>query len=274
MSPPTAQFIDTHAHLDNGQFEGDQEAVIARAEAANVKRVINIGYCPAIWESTLALAEEYDMISFTLGMHPQHAEEWSPSTCARLIELLEITPAVAVGEIGIDLFRDGAPLDLQRQVFEDQLDIAEERNLPVVIHQRAAEHEVLEILRRRTGSLCCVFHSFEGSADMVRFGVDRGYLFGVGGLMTRTNQQPLRELLAGIPLEHILLETDAPYLVPTGMRRRRNEPANIPVIADRFAALRGSSVEQVASVTTRNATDVFRLPAGNESYLRIGSPRE
>jgi TatD DNase family protein len=273
MISSATSFIDTHAHLDSEQFERDREAVIHRAAAASVERIINIGYSPATWESTLALASQHAMMSFTLGMHPQHAEEWSPASRARLVELLDTTPVVAVGEIGIDLFRDGAPLDLQRRVFEEQLDIAAERDLPVVIHQRAAEQEILDILRRRDRSVRCVFHSFEGSAEMAQFGLDRDYLFGVGGLMTRKSQDSLRGILADIPLEHILLETDAPYLVPAGMRDRRNEPANIPVIAERFAALRGISVEQVATVTTGNASSVFRLAVAPESPTGVESPR-
>jgi TatD DNase family protein len=274
MASPAIQFIDTHAHLDSEQFGGDRCEVMSRAIAANVGRVINIGYSPAVWESTLALAARYDTISFTLGMHTQQAEEWTPAIRARLIELLNTTAAVAIGEVGIDLFREGAPLELQRRVFEEQLDIAEERNLPVVIHQRAAGREVLDVLQHRNRSLRCVLHSFEGSPEMVAFALDRGYYLGVGGLMTRKNQQSLRQLLAEIPLEHILLETDAPYLVPAGLRDRRNEPANIPVIAERFAALRGISVEQVASATTKNAKSVFRLPVDNNSPTGVGSPRK
>ncbi|HET8522322.1 MAG TPA: TatD family hydrolase, partial [Thermomicrobiales bacterium] len=250
-----------------------RQEVMRRAKAAGVGRIVNIGYSPATWQSTLALAQQWDTISFTLGMHPQHADEWSPDTRATLVSLLDEAPVVAVGEIGIDLYREGASIERQRCVFEEQLDLAEERKLPVVIHQRAAECEVLAILRGRGRALRCVFHSFEGSQELAEFGLDREYSFGVGGLMTRKSQQPIREILKEIPLEHILLETDAPYLVPAGTRDRRNEPANIPAIAERFAMLRGISVEQVAAATTRNATSLFRLPVASEAPFPVESPR-
>jgi TatD DNase family protein len=267
------EFIDTHAHIDDPQFTSDREAIINRAEAVGVRQVVNIGYCPTHWESTLALAANYETVSFALGMHPQHAEEWSAATRAHLVELLDSTPAVAVGEIGIDLFREGASLELQRTIFEEQLDIAQERNLPVVIHQRSAERAVMNILERRDRTLRCVFHSFEGSPEMAAFGLDRGYAFGVGGLMTRKSQAALRDVLASIPVEHILLETDAPYLVPAGIRSRRNEPANVPWIAERAAALWQLSTEQVAAATTRNAVAFFGLSVDARSSFGVQSPR-
>ncbi|MGH2534011.1 MAG: TatD family hydrolase [Thermomicrobiales bacterium] len=257
-------FVDTHAHLDDDQFSGDLDAVLERARGAGVTRIVNIGYRPARWSTTLRLAQHCPLVSFTLGLHPHHADEWNLETRAQLETLLDSTGAVALGEIGIDRYRDRVSLAVQRNVFDAQLQLASQKGLPVVIHQRAAEAEVLKCLEGTPRNLCCVFHSFEGSSRMAEFGLDRGYYFGVGGLVTRQRSTELRDVLATIPLDRVLLETDSPYLVPAGVKNRRNEPANLPRIAEWLAELRAVPVTEIQRATTLNAESVFGLLAQAE----------
>lgn len=253
-APP---LIDTHAHLDSEQFGNEVAEIIARARTANVVRIVNIGYRLARWETTLALADRFPEIAFTLGLHPHHAEEWSDETERLLCEYLTLHRPIAVGEIGLDFNRNLNPPHVQEQVFRRQLAIAAEFGLPVVIHQRDAENEVLAVLRETPKSLACVLHSFEGSTKLADFATDRGYLLGVGGIMTRAKSTSLREVLRTVPLELLVLETDSPYLVPAKVKHQRNEPANVARIAENLSTLHGVSIDDLAKVTTNNAERVF-----------------
>ena len=183
MSIERPALIDTHAHLDDDQFDGDVGDVLKRARSVGVARVINVGYRPGRWQSTLALASSCPEIAYTLGLHPHHVDEWSPPVEAELERLLQETSPVAVGEIGLDFYRNLNPPNLQRTVFERQLSIAANFHLPVVIHQRAAEADVMEVLASFPSNLVCILHSFDGTRELVEFGSSRGYYFGVGGLI-------------------------------------------------------------------------------------------
>jgi TatD DNase family protein len=255
--PPT--FVDTHAHLDDDQFGSDIEGVIVRSAEAGVKKIVNIGYEPSKWASTIALGRRFSGVSFTLGLHPQSAGQYNHELLIDLEKLVVESGAVAIGEIGLDLYRSGPSPELQTKAFEAQLDIAKNLDLPVVIHQRAATESLHRVLERATPTIRCVLHSFEGDQRLVDLGLERGYFFGVGGLMTRERNQSVRELLRLVPLDRMLLETDSPYLVPAGIKAIRNEPANIPRIASKLAELLSVEVKDVADTTTRNAIDIFRL---------------
>jgi TatD DNase family protein len=249
--------IDTHAHLDDDQFAGDVENVIQRAVAAGVQRIVNIGYRPERWRTTLAFADRFSEIAFTLGLHPHHAEEWSPSTESTLRGLIDAQRPVALGEIGLDYFRNFNPPALQRTVFERQLEIALELGLPVVIHQRAAELDLIDALKNAPANLVCILHSFDGTAELAEFGLARGYYFGVGGLMTRAASAELKSVLSSIPIERFLIETDSPYLVPAGTKNRRNEPANCVIIAGQLAELKHVEIDDLIKTCSRNAELIF-----------------
>ncbi len=253
----TPVFVDTHAHLDEPAFDADRVEVIARAVTAGVRGIINIGYRPARWDSTIALTSNHPDIGFTLGVHPQHAAEWTTDIEQELTRRLATTGAVAIGEIGLDYFRPGSPPEWQRQVFQAQLAIARNLHRPVVIHQRAAEADLIDVLTSEAVGLDVVLHSFEGTEQLASLARDRGYYIGVGGLMTRPKSAHIRELIRTFPRERLLLETDSPYLVPAGIKARRNEPAQIPAIAGRLAELFEQPVSAVAEQTTRNARIVF-----------------
>jgi TatD DNase family protein len=252
-------FVDTHAHLDDEQYESDVDDVIDRALAMGVSRIVNIGYEPAKWRTTIALAIRFPSVTFTLGLHPSESQQFSTKLVEELGELAQRSGAVAIGEIGIDLFRDGPSLELQVKSFEAQIALARSLGLPVVVHQRAASDEVLGVLSKAPPSQKFILHSFEGSGELVSLGISRGYYFGIGGLMTRNRSELLRKLIKEIPLDLMLLETDSPYLAPAGAKGRRNEPANLPRIAAALAGLLDIPLSDVADTTSRNAIEIFRL---------------
>jgi TatD DNase family protein len=271
--PAAPRFIDTHAHLDDRQFGDEVGDVIARAAAAGVETIVNIGYRPSVWHTTLALAKRFSNLRYTLGLHPHHADEWSPEVARELRSLLTSEQPVALGEIGLDFYRNLSPADVQERVFREQLDWALEFDLPVIIHQREAERDVMRVLRDAPPELVCVLHSFDGTRDLADLAFEKGYFLGAGGLMTRAKAETVREVLKTARLDRLLLETDSPYLVPAGIKDRRNEPANIPAIAANLAALRGETVETVAAATSQNASRLFKLllSATTTSTLSAGN---
>jgi TatD DNase family protein len=263
------EFIDTHCHLDDDAFDDDLSAVLDAAKSAGVGQVINIGYEPQSWKRTLAIAAAHPAISYALGMHPNSAESWSAATKEALAELLEQEHPVAIGETGLDFFREHADHDAQRRAFRDQLDLAHAFDLPVVIHMRGeVETEIIATLEEFP-DVRAVFHSFDGSAALRDFLLARGDSIGVGGLMTRAGAIDLRNVLKNIPLDSILLETDAPYLVPRGLKSRRNTPASVAIAADALADLLNLDVADVARVTSANARRVFGLA----TLDAVGEPR-
>jgi len=266
-SPSPIELVDTHAHLDDDAFDADRADVVERARIVGVGTIVLIGYRQAIWDRTIAVAGSFDGGQVVLGVHPRNADEYDDATIDRLRVAVTDGGAVGVGETGIDLFRDGPPLEQQERAFRAQLDLAIELGLPTIIHQRAAEDEVLAVLLGRPGDQTIVLHSFDASERTAAAGRDRGWYIGVGGLMTRVASDAIRQIVRDYPLDRLLLETDAPFLVPTGVRMHRNEPANVAVIAARLAGLRGLSVAEIARATTANALRVFgdRRPTGFET---------
>lgn len=257
---PALRFVDSHCHLDDEQFATDQDAVIDAARAAGVSRFVNIGYEPERWRTTCLLADRHTDVSFTLGMHPGSVSQWSPGVADRLQALVRDRRPVAIGEIGIDLFRGEANLKEQQNCFDQQLDIAYGAGLPVVIHMRNAESEVIDLLRSRPANPPLLFHSFEGSSALTNFVLATGSLAGVGGLATRARSDSVREQLQRIPIAQLVLETDAPYLVPAKIKGARNTPVNIPVIARFLAQLHDEPLVTVAATTTRTAHSFFAIP--------------
>lgn len=251
--------IDTHCHLDDERYRGDMERVIEDSRARGVNRWIVVGFAPERWTSTLDVVREVPGMSHMLGVHPGHADDWSPVVTGRLRSLVRNTRPVAIGEIGIDLFRGETNGSRQLSAFDDQLDIALEHGLPAVIHMRAAETEVLNLILSRPTLPHLVFHSFEGSTRLRDVVVDRGFTIGFGGLATRTSAAELRDVIKTIPLDQMVLETDSPYLTPRGVKGSRNVPGNTAIVAGFLAELMDTSLSEVAMVTTTNAERVFGL---------------
>lgn len=251
--------IDTHCHLDDPQFEGDLEQVIAASRAVNVNRWTLIGYDPDRWDAVIDMAQRIDGMSHTLGVHPACAESWNDATDARLRDLLASSGAVGIGEAGLDFYRDNAAYDVQANAFAGQLELATDTNLPIVIHMRSADEEILRLLSdgRRLPTL--LFHSFDGNEALLDFAISTNSYVGMGGLATRQKSETLRQYLTKVPMERIVLETDSPYLVPARQKDRRNQPAQIATIATMMADYFGIDPHTLATQTTANAERLFGL---------------
>lgn len=253
------EFVDTHCHLDDDAFENDLPDVLDNARAVGVRQFVNIGYEPSSWVRSLQLAADHSNVSYALGLHPNSAELWTSEIAAQLEMMLEQEHPVAIGETGLDFFREHADHDAQREAFRSQLALGRRFDLPVVIHMRGdVEREIIRTLGDFP-DVRAIAHSFDGSAQLRDFLMDRGDSIGVGGLMTRAGSVELREVLRQMPVGAILLETDAPYLMPKGLKGRRNSPSSLPQIAAALADLLDTSVDIVARQTSENASRVFGL---------------
>jgi TatD DNase family protein len=253
--------IDTHCHLDFPAFDGDRDAVVERARQAGVVGLILIGIDPRSWRSTEQLAQDRRGIWRAAGVHPNSVEgEWNAETCAALRSELKLDGIVAVGETGIDLHRSRETLELQVEAFEAHLDMAASVDLPVVIHQRAAERDVLNIVRAsevRRG----VMHCFGGGWSFATECLELGMMLGVGGVATYPSAGDLRETIRRVPRDCVVLETDAPYLAPQRSRGRRNEPALLTEVVETIADCWSTTPSDVERHTTRNAMRLFDLDA-------------
>lgn len=252
------ELVDTHVHLDDEVFAADLDAVITRAVAAGVGTMVSAGTDVASSRRVVALAERFPQVMAAVGIHPHDAGNVAPETVHELAEWIGHPRVVALGETGLDHYRDDAPRPAQAALFRAHLALAQGTGVPVVIHCRDAYPDVLAILDEFAG-VVAVFHAFSGSVELARACVSRGHYLSFAGPLTFTNAGRLVEVARDAPLDRILIETDAPYLSPHPHRGRRNEPAHARLVAQRLAEVRGASLEAIAEATTANARRVFRL---------------
>ena len=254
-------YIDTHCHLYLQEFADDQPAVIQRAVAAGVTKILLPNIDSTSWQSMLDLSSQFPGICYPMaGLHPTSV--LSESIDAEMDEVkhrLETGNYIAIGEIGIDLYWDKTHQGLQEEIFRYQVQLAKKHKLPVAIHVRKSFDEVWHILKPETGAdLKGVFHCFPGDEMQARRVIDAGFLLGIGGVVTFKNSG-LQKVVAAVSVENIILETDAPFLAPAPYRGKRNEPAYIPIIAEKIAELCKLSVDEIAEITTLNAVNLFNL---------------
>jgi TatD DNase family protein len=245
--------IDTHAHLDMCE---DADAAVARAREVGVTRILTVGTGPGTWPRALELAGSHDGVSAILGLHPHNAGD-DDTGLERLGQLLGDERVVAVGETGLDFFRDYAPRDAQRRAFEAQLDLASAARKPVVVHSRAADDDTARTLERFDGTV--VLHCFS-SPHLLPAALDRGYYVSFAGNATYPNASDLRLAATQVPADRILAETDTPYLAPQPRRGRPNEPANVVHTLAALARARGEEPETLERQIDDNARRVFGLP--------------
>ena len=250
--------VDSHSHLDADEFDPDRHQVIARARAAGVTRQIVPAVSAAGWEKLRRLCASEPGLFPAYGLHPMYLAEHRPEHLVALREWIERERPVAIGECGLDFFVEGLDATQQSLFFEGQLRHARDFDLPVIVHARRAVDQVMAAIRR-FGPLRGVIHSFSGSADQARRLYDLGFLIGLGGPVTYERASRLRTLAATLPIEYLLLETDAPDQPDSGHRGQRNEPARLTTVRDTIAALRGVESDLVARATTANAERLFRL---------------
>lgn len=255
------QLVDTHVHLGFEQFDHDREAVLRRAAEAGVAWMIDVGADLPGSRRAVALAAREPRIWAAVGIHPHDADTVTPPALDELRTLAQGPRVLAIGETGLDYYRDLSPRPQQREAFAAQLALAQELGLPVIVHDREAHAETLGMLRgasSRAGlDLRGVLHCFSGDLEFAREVLDLGFYIGIDGPVTYPGARMLAEVARLVPLERLLLETDSPYLAPQARRGRRNEPAYVRLIAERVAELRGLSPEEVGRVTSDNACALF-----------------
>jgi len=255
------QFIDTHTHLYSNEFDTDREAAVHKAFESGVEIMLLPNIDHNSWQPMLELCSQFPANCFAMaGLHPTSVlPETVESEMAEVVRQLESGNYIAIGEIGIDLYWDKMHQVLQEEVFLYQVQLAKKYKLPIAIHVRKSFGEVWRILESENGpGLKGVFHCFPGDEMQARQVIDAGFILGIGGVVTFKNSH-LQKVVAAVGPEHIILETDAPYLAPVPYRGKRNEPSYIPVIAEKVAELCGLSVETVAEITTGNAKRLFNL---------------
>lgn len=253
------RLIDTHLHLHSDQFNDDRAAVLERAAAAGVARLVEIGYNLPSSSAAIKLAECYPQIYAVVGVQPNYAHELSPGWLDEVRNLAAHAKVVAIGEIGLDYHWNYAPHDLQERVFREQLALAHELELPVVIHSREAQDDTVRVLRdvAQCGLPAGIMHSFSGDWAYATACLELGYYLSFSGPLTFPKATALHDVARRAPLDRLLTETDSPYLSPHPLRGKRNEPARVRLVAERLAALRDLPLETLAQAVWENAERVF-----------------
>lgn len=253
------ELTDSHAHIDDAGFDADREAMFTRASDAGVRHIVVPAIDRASWGRIAAICANHVQAHPAYGLHPIYLDQHQPEHLDELVTQLKTHPAVAVGEIGLDYFLPELDQERQREYFKRQLRIARDLELPVIVHARRAMDEVTSTMRRM-GGLRGVVHSFSGSEQQARQLWEMGFHIGIGGPVTHERAQRLRHIVATMPIEHLLLETDAPDQPDASHRGQRNEPCRLVEILRVVAQLRGESEAAIAQATTANARRLFNIP--------------
>lgn len=267
-------WVDTHAHLDMRRFDDDREAAIERARQAHVAAIVTVGIDLESCRRAVRLAAEHDLVHAAVGLHPQCAGELDGAALATLRELARQPKVVAVGEIGLDYYRDVWPRGVQQRAFEAQLAWAGKLGKPVVIHDRDAHGEIVHTLEKWAAEMqdsplagrLGVLHTFSGDLSMAEEVIGLGFYISISGPVTYQNEKRLPEIVRAVPLDRLMLETDCPFLPPHPLRGQRNEPAYVPLIAEKVAELRGIPASLLAEATTANARRLFGLDLADEPH--------
>ncbi len=253
-------FIDTHVHLNADQYEEDLQEVINRALEANVKKMVVIGFDRITIERAMELVEQYSFIYAVVGWHPVDAIDCTEEDLKWIEELAAHEKVVGIGEMGLDYHWDKSPKDVQQILFRKQIRLAQKVKLPIIIHNRDATEDVIRILQEEEAHITGgIMHCYGGSVETAKQCIEMNFMISLGGPVTFKNAKKPKEVATKIPLENLLIETDAPYLTPHPYRGKRNEPALVTLVAEEIARLKGISIEEVAEVTTKNAELFFGI---------------
>ncbi|MBI5286266.1 MAG: YchF/TatD family DNA exonuclease [Deltaproteobacteria bacterium] len=271
--PNHSKLIDTHAHLDDPGFNKDRDETVKKAREAGLKYIITVGcWGKKGFKPTLVVADRYDLVYATLGVHPHDAKGAKEDTFVSIQELASHPKVIAIGETGLDYHYDRSPREVQKEVFRRHILLARQLNLPLVIHSREAQKDTLDILKEEGAqTIGGVFHCFSGGYEMARICLDMGFYLSFTGVVTFANARGILDVVKKTPIERMLVETDCPYLTPEAYRGKRNEPAYVVEVARRIAELKGLSFDDVARVTSLSAIDLFGLEGG-EREVRIAYP--
>ena len=251
-------FFDTHTHLNDDKFDLDRDAVISSLKDYNVTRVLNVSCDIKTCLETIKLCDKYDFIYGAVGVHPHEAQEAEPNYLDTLRDMAKHKKIKAVGEIGLDYYYDFSPRDVQKRVFREQLELSRVLKLPVIIHDRDAHEDCLNILRDFT-DLKVVYHCYSGSLEYAKILISLGFYLSFTGSLTFKNAKAGPEVVSWMPMDRIFIETDCPYLAPVPNRGKRNFPGLVPLVAEKIAEIKGISVEDVAKITFENANKFFDI---------------
>jgi len=252
--------FDTHVHLNDIQFKEDIEEVIKRAQEAGVSSMVVVGFDRATITRAMELIEEYAYIYAAIGWHPVDAIDMRDEDLAWIEQLSSHPKVVALGEMGLDYHWDKSPKDIQKEVFRKQIRLAKKVNLPIVIHNREATADIVEILKEEHAEdVGGIMHCFSGSPEVARECLGMNFYISLGGPVTFKNAKKPKEVAIEVPLDKLLIETDCPYLAPHPYRGKRNEPAYVKLVAEQIAELKGLTLEEVAAATTQNAKKLFGI---------------
>ena len=260
MSTQQPRLIDTHAHLDGSQFDQDREETIARAQESGISQILTVGCDLQSSQASIDLAERHETIYAAVGIHPHDATECDNAAIEQLKTMQQHPKVVAIGEIGLDFFRDRSPRETQRKAFRQQIRLAKQVGKPIIIHDRDAHDEVLQILTEEdAASVGGVLHCFSGDLEMARACLELGFYLSFPGTITYPKNEDARQIVKAVSIDRMLVETDCPYLSPQKYRGKRNEPSYVRFTAEKIAEVKGLSIEDVARITSRNAFDLFGI---------------
>ena len=252
--------FDTHAHLNAEQYNEDLEAVIDRAKSEGVSKIVVVGFDRPTIVKAMELAEEYSFIYAAVGWHPVDAIDMTDKDLAWIEELAAHPKVVALGEMGLDYHWDKSPKHIQKEVFRKQIALAKKVKLPIIIHNREATMDIVQILKEEGAhEVGGIMHCFSGSIETAKECMKMNFYISFGGPVTFKNAKNVKEVAAAIPVERLLIETDCPYLTPHPFRGKRNEPGHVKLVAEELAALKGLSYEELANITMENAKKVFGI---------------
>ncbi len=253
-------FIDTHSHIDFEDFQEDFAGVISGCKEVGVDKIIIPGVTIQDTQRIIDLADAYTEVFATVGVHPSEAKTWNENSYDYLKKVAQNNKVVGIGEIGLDYYWDKSFNDVQKEVLRAQIELAKDLKKPIVIHDREAHQDTFNILKETNAQeVGVVMHCFSGSVEFMQECVKEGFYISLGGVVTFKNAVKPKEVAKAVPLDRLMLETDAPYLAPVPYRGKTNSPIYIPVIAQFIAELRGISVEEVAQITTENAKSFFGI---------------
>ena len=252
--------FDTHAHLDDKRFDDDRDELIRGLPERGVSRVITPGIDVDSSKKCVDLADKYDIVYAGVGIHPHEASKLEDNYLDQLRTMAQNKKVVAIGEIGLDYYYDFSPRDIQKQRFIEQIELAAELKLPIIIHNRDSHEDMLNILREHKDLINGgVMHCFSGSWEMAKIVLDLGLYISLAGPVTFKNAKKPVEVANNIPLDRLLIETDSPYLTPVPYRGKRNDPGHVALVAQKIAEIRGITAEEVGRITTENALNLFKI---------------
>lgn len=249
--------FETHCHLDDSRFEADRQEVVTRLRQQGIAAMVNVGYDLESSARSVELAQEHAEIYAAVGIHPHDASGISENGWEQLEKLADAPKVVALGEMGLDYYRDLSPRPVQQQAFSLQLELANKLKLPVIIHNRDAHQDTIRLLRAKVPARGGVLHCFSGSWETAKQALDLGLYISFAGPLTYRNAVNLRQVATLVPLDRLLVETDSPYLTPEPLRGRRNEPAYVRYVVEKLAEIRSMDVEELAARTAENGAKLF-----------------